>query len=105
MWDPRSAYLLAKELDACLRAACDLRLALFGWGEGAPMAAFIHLDAVDIDAAAGESAGEMHRVGGDDALERGATAFRAFRSLGAMRVRGLDLAAQDSHGGSFAERN
>ena len=74
-------------------------------GEGAAMGAFIHLDAVDINVAAGESAGEMHRVGGEDALEGGAAAFRAGASLGSRRVRGLDLAAEDSHGDSFAERN
>ena len=61
--------MLAEEVDARLRAALDFGLALFGWGEGATVTAFVHLDAVDVDASSGQLSGERHRIGRQYAFE------------------------------------
>ena len=62
--DGGSGQILEKELGAGLRAALDLGLALLRRGEGAAVAAFVHLHPVDIEATADEFPGEMHRMGG-----------------------------------------
>ena len=103
--EARSGEILEKELGTGLRTAFDLGLALLDRGEGTAVAAFVHFHPVDIEAPADELPGEMNRMGGQDALERGAAALGAFRSLGAGRALGLDLAAGNTHGESFAERN
>lgn len=97
--------MLEEEVDALLCAAFDLCFAVFRWSEGAAVTTLDHLNAIDIDATARQLAGEFKGVSGQDAFDIGAGTLRALGGIGFWGVCGLDLAAEDSHGGSFAERN
>ncbi len=67
--EARSAQILEKELGAGLGAALDFGLAFLGRGEGAAVAALVHLHPVNIQATADEFPTEMHRMSGEHALE------------------------------------
>gem|GEM_PF-4585546 len=55
------------------------------------MTALVRLDAVDIDATAGQFPGELYGVGGEEALERGATSLGQVRAWVPGAFPGLTL--------------
>jgi hypothetical protein len=59
-----------EEFSSFFDTAFDLGLSVWGGHEMAAFPALIEFDAVDIDASAGELAGERDRIGGDLSLER-----------------------------------
>jgi hypothetical protein len=103
--DDKSAQMLEEEVDTLRGTALDFCVAFRGGGECAAVAALVHLDAIDIDATAGQFAAEFDRKRGQCAFERGTAALCALPGVGGRCARGLDLAGEYSLSRIFAERN
>ena len=71
-WPVCLVEVFKEEFSSFFDTTFDLGLSLCGGHEMAAFPALIELDAVDIDASAGELAGKRDRVGGDLSCERGA---------------------------------
>jgi hypothetical protein len=91
--------ILEEELDAFFRAAFDLGKAIWCWEQKSAAAAFVVLDAVDIDPPTGEFSAKRYWISGQFLFKRGAAA-----ALTGTRPRGgLELGEEFTHCAHFAE--